>query len=287
MIPVKKNIGAIPRGLTTPGAKKKIKQVLAEKNAHIASADYYAHDSVKTALNSQYGNKCAYCECLIEEQADRRVDHYRPKKARDQAVSHPGYYWLTYEWSNLILSCATCNLKKSNHFPIAGTRVITPPQNREDWHSEAACMGQEQPLILNPEVDDPTEHLYFSPDGRVHPKENSLQGAKTIEVCNLNREALILARKKLMDGFRENIKSQILLLLAQSEQGLYPTPASFNAALTLGFQDIVAKLKAAPDPKQPFSRVGWHMNHDPQPFLLQTVPEGEQRSIALKALKYI
>ena len=67
-----------------------------------------------------YG-KCAYCEGQIHNSGD--IDHYRPRRAvededgnrvmvnsnGEERVPHPGYYWLAYEWSNLLYACSDCN----------------------------------------------------------------------------------------------------------------------------------------------------------------------------------
>ena len=66
--------------------------------------------------------KCAYCESLITNNQPGDVDHYRPKgrvmDANNKPVMittalgenpHPGYYWLAYQFSNLLPSCIDCN----------------------------------------------------------------------------------------------------------------------------------------------------------------------------------
>ena len=55
MISVKKIYETIPSGLTTLGAENKKKQLMRERNAHESASGYYAHESVKEALNVQYG----------------------------------------------------------------------------------------------------------------------------------------------------------------------------------------------------------------------------------------
>ena len=90
MIPVKKTQDPKPTGLTSAGATRKKKALMIEGNSHEISSYYYAHDTVKTALNAQYHKKCCYCERYIIEQGDRRVEHYRPKKARDEPETHSG-----------------------------------------------------------------------------------------------------------------------------------------------------------------------------------------------------
>ena len=79
---------------------------------------------VEDQLALSYHNKCAYCERL--EKAD--IEHYRPKKKVAEDNTHNGYYWLCYEWTNLLPSCVKCNREGAKHskFPILGTRVYTP-----------------------------------------------------------------------------------------------------------------------------------------------------------------
>ncbi|MEO5370108.1 MAG: TIGR02646 family protein [Magnetococcus sp. DMHC-1] len=258
---------------------------MSEGNSHDADNGIYAHASVKEALKLIYGSKCAYCECLIEAQADRRVDHYRPRHARDRGDAHPGYYWLTYEWSNLVLTCAACNNKKSNQFPVTGTRVVTPPRDVREWHPDSKRMRGEQPLLLNPEIDLPEEHLQFLPDGRIQALNNSQRGNKTIDICRLDREELDLTRKKLIDDFRDDLKKQLLILIDQYNRGFYKTPHEFHEAMILGFKTIVDKIRDAGQPARPFSRVGWYINHDPERFLLACIPAGEPREIVREALR--
>lgn len=261
----------VPVGLKNPSATNKKIQLMKDGNSHEADSGTYAHDSVKTALNALYKNKCAYCERLIEEQADRRVDHFRPKKAMQTGEQHPGYYWLTYEWSNLVLSCDTCNRAKSNQFPVIGSRVTRPPSLAADWLPDSTCMRGEQPLLVNPEVDNPVDHFVFFPDGTIKTKNESPRGDKTIKVCKLDRPSLNISRKKLIDVFRKFINKQALILFFKLDQGLDPSSQDFKDAL---FKTILADVQAAKSSSHPFSRVGWHINQDPEGFLLGEVPAG-------------
>lgn len=71
-------------------------------------------------INALFHEKCAYCESRTTANFPLHVEHYRPKagvtekrneddpKIRD-VIDHPGYFWLAYEWYNLILACANCN----------------------------------------------------------------------------------------------------------------------------------------------------------------------------------
>ena len=145
-----------------------------------------------------FHNKCAYCEALIILDQTGDVEHYRPKgKVTDahdnEIVGHPGYFWLAYDWRNLLPSCARCNrpakgpdgrvVGKWNRFPVQGPYALRPSD-----------VATEKPLLLNPIADDPTEHFTFDP-------ETGILGAKTargqacIDILGLNREGLPEARR--------------------------------------------------------------------------------------------
>ncbi len=83
--------------------------------------------------------KCAYCEGALEL-IDGDVDHFRPKGAvsdqhgkpitidGDEFREHQGYYWLAYDWRNLLPSCKTCNqIYKGSQFPVEGKMRHLPP----------------------------------------------------------------------------------------------------------------------------------------------------------------
>src|SRR5260370_13883115 len=98
---------AYRRGDATLGARSKI----------------YRHDSVKASLLRAQHDKCCYCERKIRASGYGDVEHFRPKGAVRQdehsAEEKPGYYWLVYEWSNLLISCSVCNTScKLAFFPL-------------------------------------------------------------------------------------------------------------------------------------------------------------------------
>ncbi len=71
----------------------------------------YAHPEVKKALVDMFHEKCAYCESQIRVVAYGHIEHFLPKAA---------YINYTFEWSNLVLSCAICNntAHKGVKFPV-------------------------------------------------------------------------------------------------------------------------------------------------------------------------
>lgn len=227
MISVKKDFANIPNQLGLETCKEKIKEALTEKNNHNFSGYYYSHDDVKDALNILYHKKCAYCESH-SPCASLQVEHFRPKAKvtevpfdKTTELGHRGYYWLGYEWSNLLLSCAKCNGKgaKGNHFPIAdesfrvATHSLTTTNELDRGKCVITCaeLANEKPLLLNPETDEVEKHFVFLPDGTIRGITD--EGRKTVEILKLNREDLVLARKKKVDDIFNRIRYYLLVFL--------------------------------------------------------------------------
>lgn len=147
--------------------------------------------------------RCAYCESKLPTQPPD-LEHYRPKgrvredKGLEGAEPHPGYWWLAYEWTNMLPSCIDCNrvryhpdgdnvtaAGKGDHFPIKGTRARTPEDSLEN----------EVPLLLDPL--DPRckwdDHFEFSEDGRIRARTEFAE--ETLKMLGLNlREQLVSLR---------------------------------------------------------------------------------------------
>ena len=149
--------------------------------------------------------KCAYCESRIYDSGD--IDHYRPRRAVTHedgspvmvdsngggTVPHPGYYWLAYEWLNLVYACSDCNrIHKKKHrgvrvgkgslFPVDGKYATTPGEEVD-----------ERPLLLNPLVDEPGEHLSIDDTGII--RGESERGEVSSRIFGLNiRHSLITDR---------------------------------------------------------------------------------------------
>ncbi|MBI1929970.1 HNH endonuclease [Candidatus Poribacteria bacterium] len=285
MIHIQKDYAQIPSGLNSEGAEKKREAALREGNQHEFSAHYYAHDSVKEKLREIYWDKCAYCESRMSVGASWRVEHYRPKNKLKDDERHTGYYWLAYEWSNLLLSCEICNSKKSNQFPIQGTRVERPQEDRAEWRADSESFKAEKPLILNPELDQPEEHLVFLPNGYIKEKDGSERGRKTIEICDLNREDLRIARKDWVDRFSDDIRDQVKIILELQEAGELQTLNRVVYVLELAFGTLFENLMDMKNPEREYSRLGWHMVNDFKRFFVDNLPEGEPREIVTVAFE--
>ena len=136
----------------------------------------YAHPDVKKKLLETHGGKCCYCEHTVTR---IDVEHYRPK-------SH--YYWLVYEWTNLLAVCTTCNGKKGARFQLRdeARRALSHRHSLQD----------EAPMLINPAEEEP-EDLFTWDRGYVKPQTGpEMDRAKhTIDTLGLNDDLLANNRR--------------------------------------------------------------------------------------------
>jgi uncharacterized protein (TIGR02646 family) len=197
-----------PKGLTTKGAAAQ-KLVCADYDA--CPKDYntgrktlpksrngiYGSSAVKQMLMKAHHNKCCYCEQVFGAPRDLAVEHFRPKSGARQArrgkeTYHPGYYWLAYDWDNLLLSCHECNSTyKQILFPL-----VNPKRRARSHHKNIAL---ERPLFVHPALQDPRDHIRFHEDS---PKHLTEIGRVTIEEIGLDRPLLREARLKELKRLR-------------------------------------------------------------------------------------
>lgn len=175
---------------------------------------------VYLAKGGPFRGKCAYCECWLTDFQYGDIEHFRPKKGVTDMddrpvlvsnedggprVEHPGYFWLAYDWTNLLPSCQRCNqpgnerdgdaerrIGKRTRFPVAGRRAWKPDHD----------LREEKPLLINPVTEDPASHLAVDVDtGVVVPQ--SERGQACIDVFGLNvRDRLPEERLKSMNEIR-------------------------------------------------------------------------------------
>jgi uncharacterized protein (TIGR02646 family) len=169
----------------------------------------YAHEAVKTALETTQNHKCAFCETdIVRFYGD--VEHFRPKAAWKQEQSdklhYPGYYWLAYDWRNLFLSCQFCNQKfKKNLFPLL--------DNAQRATSYKTNISQESPLLIHPEDDVPEKLIGFrlsEADSIAYPIAGNAKAEMTIKFFGFNTDA------KLRKARREHLNT--VSVLARTRQ---------------------------------------------------------------------
>lgn len=157
----------------------------------------------RDAIWTGYQFKCAYCEARFILTQTGDVEHFRPKKGvRDEhnkkvtrtrkgkQEAHSGYFWLAYDWRNLLPSCSRCNrldattgttVGKGERFPVL--------KNAHAW--TPAGVRREQPHFIHPALEDPAQHFAFDKDtGLLFAKAGSVRGQLCIELLGLNRSGL-------------------------------------------------------------------------------------------------
>lgn len=142
--------------------------------------------------------KCAYCE-NVEQRKRNDVEHFRPKasakRSPGRAETH-GYWWLAWRWQNLLFACRNCNQPsaggggKHDKFPLErGSGVLDAEQD-----PYGGGVAVERPLLIDPSIESGIEHIQFVRRG-AHwtpiARAGSARGAKTIEVCVLDRDDLL------------------------------------------------------------------------------------------------
>ena len=155
-------------------------------------AALWSRPAVREALFGMHNGRCCYCERLRDRARESDIEHFRPKTAvSDKSPERPGYWWLAYEWTNLLFACKTCNEEyKKTHFPIRGERAMAPDDSLDD----------EEPWLLDPCTDDIEHTMVY--DHVTRAKSVLIYGVgpdgeranRTTEVIGLNRPRLAQER---------------------------------------------------------------------------------------------
>lgn len=136
----------------------------------------YNQQDIKESLSKMYNNHCCYCECLIGIQTYGRIEHLKPK-------SLPQFYDQIYEWNNMHWACEICNTS----------------YKRVNWDD---CNP-----ILDPSKDNIA--LFLALDlttGEYYAVNNNKRALTTIKHTGINREKLVVARRRLIIQLCKNYK---------------------------------------------------------------------------------
>ena len=155
-----------------------------------------------------FNGKCGYCEKKIERPYESELDHFRPKKTPtnidnkgimvnrcDCTIPHRGYYWLAYDWENLMISCQLCNKPNNQEKKKLGKRNKFPMKDDE----YALVPGEEiyeDPLLINPREEYPEKYLKYNFENG-HLRAIDDKGQTCIDVFGLNiRDDLVENRQE-------------------------------------------------------------------------------------------
>lgn len=215
-------------------------ETFASGEAKFEFSEVYKAAEVKDALVAAQRGKCAFCESFVLATGPGDVEHYRPKAMWQQAEGkprrYPGYFWLAYDWANLYFACSRCNREyKRNLFPLRDNRSRAKPKTRS--------ASKEKPLLINPGTTDPTDHIGFRQE-YAYPMHDSREGATTIEVVGLNRDAVAEARRHHLDTVK---------VLVGYRQLLREIVTAGDTARAVELAQIEERLRTADEPHRPYS----------------------------------
>jgi len=149
-------------------------------------------------LNRLQGQRCAYCECDLENEG--RYPHIEHFVQRSREPSQ------TFVWANLFRSCShedRCGKHKDKQEIVA---------------------SYVQGVLVKPDVDDPRAFLRFRGDGEVevrHDAPSAQRAAETIRVFHLNHVALKAMRKPWMDAARQEAEKIAEFGLDEETEALF------------------------------------------------------------------
>jgi uncharacterized protein (TIGR02646 family) len=233
----------IPDNLGTIRCQEKIDAILNDPSGYKVT-DEYNHGDVRQALIRHFGIKCIYCETSPIASSTFRIDHFRPKKNIKDNPDHTGYYWLAYEWSNLLQSCQLCNGAKSNYFPLRDesfrvTEITPNALNAEYRKPDIGPLSEEKRLLLNPELDNVENHFSFKPDGTI--VSNTDEGKMSIKCYALQRDDLVLWRKTISDNLLRKIKEVLMDFENDVQQDSHLAKAHLFRFLKYEFNNLLLK----------------------------------------------
>lgn len=177
------------------------------------------YDCVKKVLHRAQQGLCAYCGERAREKG-LAVEHFRPKGAVDRRlrpqskqIKQPGYWWLSWTWENLVLSCGTCNTPyKGIYFPIHGD-----PLSELNFD-----LSLEDALLVDPTREDPMDAITWRPVNwmklqrrplpfaiphlRWKPMAKSPRGKKTIDFLGFRGELTAHITTHIRDTVWPNIE---------------------------------------------------------------------------------
>jgi len=159
----------IPRGATILQRNRLAAASTAFYAGHALDLTGYNSPPIRTALYAQQNRRCAYCERPIGLEGTP-IEHFRPKAyaQRGEMRDPERYWWLTWDWDNLFLVCATCNSRgrKGNRFDLLpGTLPAAAPTrgNVVPISPTTFSVRAEHSLFIDPCAHLPHTHFDWQP----------------------------------------------------------------------------------------------------------------------------
>lgn len=231
--------------------------VLAECDPALRAALINVYRARWVALRTEFSafsyGKCWYVECK-NPGTDDDIDHFRPKLGVKEDLTHPGYYWLAFDWTNLRLSCHRANRPRVNpegegtggkggHFPLVdpAQRAFLPVDGK----------GQEIPALLDPTDVRDVILLTFRQNGEVALSPE--YKGQTVAEAKVAASRLILHLD--WPAFREARVVLYNKIERAVDRGEREAPQNFSVihAASTAFLDAIRDLKNAMEAEEEYS----------------------------------
>ena len=151
--------GKVPENTALDNKKKEKLQEIRDlinsgKPASFEGRELWSSREVKEFLYESQHGKCCYCERKPPKR-ETDVEHFRPKgKVEGAKRDHSGYWWLAYNWENLLIACQLCNRTyKRAQFPLK--------DESKRVYEENCDLSEEKPFLIDPLEEDPEQCIYY------------------------------------------------------------------------------------------------------------------------------
>ncbi len=140
----------------------------------------YNHVHAREALEQAQHGLCAYCRENTIGVSHYDLEHFRPRAK---------YWWLTWSWRNLWISCAQCQAKAADFKLMPASERLQAPEI-DDSAEDAFKLWLEQSKLLDPALDQPDEHIRIELQQSTRrwvwaPVPGSVRGAYTLRTLGL------------------------------------------------------------------------------------------------------
>ena len=208
--------------------------------------------ALRDAFEEFSDGKCWYVECR-NPGTDNDIDHFRPKLRVNEDNTHPGYYWLAFDWRNLRLSCHRANrLRRNPEAPVTGGKGDHFPLLNPDYRARTPTddVAIEQPGLLDPtDPIDPTL-IWFRPNGEVALSPLLQHDPLANQRFDFTRHHLHLDWPR----FREERLALYNIIRRTVVRGDREAPAGATGARpSAAFKDVIRDLLAKMDRREEYS----------------------------------
>lgn len=142
--------------------------------------------------------RCHYCE----DSAGDEIEHFRPKEL---------YPELVFAWSNYLLACGQCNRNKGSKFSVVVNHELKSLARSPTAKVEPPVYSG-RAGVIDPRHEEPTDYLFLDLAGTFTflpvlglASVDADRARHTIDLLDLNREVLVMARREAYGSYRARL----------------------------------------------------------------------------------